>query len=132
MGSYQHLEVSKGWMSSGWGQAVFSGAQQKDKRQWTLTERQEVPSEHEEKNSVRMTEHRNQLSRVSFSEDIQNPPGCFSVHSTPRNLLSKGGVGVGNLQRSVVILCFMKGRGMIKKGNFNKSVMFCNTIHKQH
>ena len=35
-------------MSGGWGQALFSGAQQQDKGQWAQTEAQEVPSEHEE------------------------------------------------------------------------------------
>ena len=35
-------------MSGGWGQTLFSGAQQQDKGQWAQTEAQEVPSEHEE------------------------------------------------------------------------------------
>ena len=35
-------------MSGGWGQTLFSSAQQQDKGQWTQTEAQEDPSEHEE------------------------------------------------------------------------------------
>jgi len=35
-------------VSGGWGQTLFSGAQQQDKGQWAQTEAQEVPSEHEE------------------------------------------------------------------------------------
>ena len=36
-GSYQHLEILKGWVSGGWGQALFSGARGQDKRQWAQT-----------------------------------------------------------------------------------------------
>jgi len=32
----------------GWRQALFSGAQRQDKGQWTQTEAEEVPAEHEE------------------------------------------------------------------------------------
>jgi len=35
-------------VSRGWGQTLFSGAQQQDKGQWAQTEAEEVPSEHEE------------------------------------------------------------------------------------
>jgi len=35
-------------VSRGWGQTVFSGAQQQDKGQRAQTEAQEVPAEHEE------------------------------------------------------------------------------------
>jgi len=35
-------------VSGGWGQTLFSGAQQQDKGQWAQTEAQEVPPEHEE------------------------------------------------------------------------------------
>ena len=31
-----------GWVSRGWGQTVFSGAQRQDKRQWAKTDTQEV------------------------------------------------------------------------------------------
>ena len=48
-GSDQCLKMSKGQKSSGWGQALFSGAQQQDKGQCAQTGMQEVPSEHKEK-----------------------------------------------------------------------------------
>jgi len=35
-------------VSGGWGQTLFSSAQQQDKGQWAQTEAQEDPSEHEE------------------------------------------------------------------------------------
>jgi len=35
-------------VSGGWGQTLFSGAQQQDKGQWAQTEAQEIPPEHEE------------------------------------------------------------------------------------
>jgi len=35
-------------VSGGWGQTLFSGAQQQDKGQPAQTEAEEVPSEHEE------------------------------------------------------------------------------------
>jgi len=43
-----NLQISEGWVSGGWGQTLFSGAQQQDKGQWAQTEAQEVLSEHEE------------------------------------------------------------------------------------
>jgi len=43
--AYKYL---KGWVSGGWGQTLFSGAQQQDKGQWAQTEEEAVPSEHEE------------------------------------------------------------------------------------
>jgi len=32
------IYTSEGWVSGGWGQAVFSGAQRQDKKQWEQTE----------------------------------------------------------------------------------------------
>ena len=32
-GQYKCLEISQGWVSGGWGQALFSGAQRQDKGQ---------------------------------------------------------------------------------------------------
>jgi len=39
---------SQGWVSGGWGQTLFSGAQQQDKGQQAQNEAWEVPAEHEE------------------------------------------------------------------------------------
>jgi len=43
-----YLQISAGWVSGGWGQALFSSAQRQDKEQWAQTEAWEVPSENEE------------------------------------------------------------------------------------
>jgi len=43
-----YLQISAGWVSGGWGQALFSGAQRQDKGQQAQTEAEEVLSEHEE------------------------------------------------------------------------------------
>ena len=67
-------------MSRGRGQTLFSGAQQQDKGQWVQTEAEEVSSEREEEllpsEGVGALE---QAARggcgVSFSGDIQHPPG---------------------------------------------------------
>jgi len=36
--SYKCLQISEGWVSGGWGQSLFSGAQRQDKGQWAQTE----------------------------------------------------------------------------------------------
>lgn len=73
-----------GSQSSGWGQALFGGAQQQDKGQWVQTGIQELPSEHEENllycKSDRALEQAVQRDcAVSYSGGIKNPPGCFPV-----------------------------------------------------
>ena len=37
-GPYKCLQIPEGWVSRGWGQALFSDAQQQDKGQWAQTE----------------------------------------------------------------------------------------------
>lgn len=48
-GSYQCLQICEGWVSNGWGQANFGGAQRQDKRQSAQTGTWEVPHGHEKK-----------------------------------------------------------------------------------
>jgi len=73
-------------VSGGWGQTLFSGAQQQDKGQWAQTEAEEVPAEHEEEllhseDDGALEEAAQGGCGFSFSGDIQDPPG--RVHVLP-------------------------------------------------
>jgi len=84
-------------VSGGWGQTLFSGAQQQDKGQWAQTEAEEVPSEHEEEflpsEGDGALEHAAQGGcGVSFSGDIQDLPGQGPMQPTVGDPASAGGL----------------------------------------
>ena len=92
-------------MSRGWGQTLFSGAQQQDKGQWAQTEAQEVPSE--DKEELLHFEGDGALEQaaqggcgVSFSGDNQAPPGRGAVQPALGDPASAG-VGLDDPQRSL-------------------------------
>jgi len=97
MGPYKCLQIAEGWVSGGWGQTSFSGAQRQDKGQWAQTEAQEVLSEHEEE--LLPSESDGALEQaahggcgVSFSGDIQDPPGQGPVEPAVGDPASAGGL----------------------------------------
>ena len=82
-------------MSGGWGQTLFSGAQQQDKGQWAQTEAQEVLSQYEE--DFLPSEGDGALERaaqggygLSFSGDVQDPPGQGPVQPAVGDPASAG------------------------------------------
>jgi len=95
-GPYKCLQISEGWVSGGWGQALFSGAQRQDKGQWAQIEAEEVPSEHEEE--LLPSEGDGALEQaaqggcgVFFSGDIQDLPGRSPVQPAVGDPASAGG-----------------------------------------
>lgn len=76
------IQKSQIWVSRGWCQTLFSGAQWQDKKQWPGT-KPEVPPQHEEELPLRVAGHRDScpgsLWSLSGSGDIQNPPGHLPV-----------------------------------------------------
>jgi len=84
-------------VSGAWDQTLFSSAQRQDKWQWAKTEAQEVPSEHEEElfpsDGDRALEQAAQEGcGVSFSGDIQDPPGQGPVQPAIGDTAWAGGL----------------------------------------
>jgi len=84
-------------VSGGCGQTLFSGAQRQDKGQWAQTEAQEIPAEREEE--LLHSEGDGALEQaaqggcgVSFSGDIQDPPGQGPVQSAVGDPALAGGL----------------------------------------
>jgi len=84
-------------VSGGWGQTLFSGAQRQDKGQRAQTEAEEAPAEHEEE--LLPSEGEGALAQaaqggcgVSFSGDIQDPPGQGPVQCALGDPASAGGL----------------------------------------
>ena len=91
------ISVATSQVSGGWGQALFSSAQRQDKGQWAQTEAQEVLFESEEE--LLPSEGDGALEQaaqggcgVSYSGDIQDPPGQDPVQPTVGDPASAGGL----------------------------------------
>ena len=81
-------------MSGGWGQTLFSSAQRQDKGQWAQTEAQEVHEEellHSEGDGA-VEQAAQGGCGVSFSGDIQDPPGQGPVQPAVGDPASAGGL----------------------------------------
>lgn len=78
-------------MSGGWGQVHFGGAPPQDKVQQAQTRTQEVLDEHNRNlqycEGDRALEQTTQSGGVSFTGDMQNPPGQFPVQHILGNVL---------------------------------------------
>ena len=93
-------------MSGGWGQTLFSGVQRQDKGQRAQTEADKVPAEHEEElldsEGDRALEQAAQGDcGVSFSGDVQDPPGRGAVQPALGDPASAG--GWTNPEHSVIL-----------------------------
>jgi len=78
------------------GQILFSSAQRQDKGQRAQTEAEEVPAEHEEEllpseGDGALEQAAQGVCGVSFSGDIQDPPGCGPVQPAVGDPASAGG-----------------------------------------
>ena len=79
------------------GDRLFNGAQWQDKAQWAQNEAQEGPSECEEEllpseGDGALEQAAQGCGEVSFSGDIQDPPGQGPVQPTVGDPASAGGV----------------------------------------
>jgi len=84
-------------VSGGWGQTLSSGAQRQDKGQWAQTEAEEVPSEREEEllpseGDRALAQAAQGCCGVSFSGDIQDPPGRGPVQPAVGDPALAGGL----------------------------------------
>ena len=84
-------------MSGGWDQTLFSGVQRQDKGQRAQTEAEEVLSEHEEEflpseGDGALVQAAQGGCGVSFSGDIQDPPGQGPVQPAVGDPASAGGL----------------------------------------
>jgi len=96
-------------VSARWSQALFSGAQWQDKGQWAQTEAEEIPMEHEEEllpseDDRALEQAAQEAGGVSFSGDIQDPPGQGPVQPAVGDPTLAGGVGLDDPQRSLPTL----------------------------
>jgi len=83
-------------VSGGWGQTLFSSAQRQDKGQWAQTEAEEIPSEDEEElfpseGDGALEQAAQGCCGVSFSGDIQDPPGQGPLQPAVGDPASAGG-----------------------------------------